>query len=238
MKRVIRMLARLYPAPWRARYGAEFDQLIADSNVGWRDVWNVVGGAFKMQFTAWGYGRFVVAGIAIGIIAATVTAYSRQPQWRSEAVMQSSVKGSPAATWDEVTLITRAAVNRSSLTGIIQAQDLYLDERRRLPLEDVLENMRRHIWVAPVLAQPGEVSIQYEYPDRFAAQRVVAELMSDMIRANVDVGHGIMQPITAASLPEKPFNRPPLIIATVGLLSGPPVGLLAGYIVRRRPVKA
>ncbi len=224
MKLLIRMLARFYPAPWRARYGEEFDQLLEDSN--WRGALNVFAGALQMQFTSWGYGRFAIAGIMIGIVASAVIAYSRQPEWRSEGVMSSSFF--ERNLWDEFTRVAQAAVTRNSLTKIILAENLYSDERRNMQLEDVILNMRKHITIA-ALKTPGEFAIRYEYPDRFAAQRVVAALTSDMIRANLDVGHGRMELITPADLPAKPFNRPPLPIATVGLVSGLPVGLLAGY---------
>jgi len=235
MKLLIRLLARLYPAPWRAKYGAEFDALLTDSRADWRAALNVVIGALKMQFTTWGYGRFAIAGILIGIIASAGVAFSRQPQWRSEGVMSSSAFG--RNLWDEFTRVAQAAATRSSLTKIILADNLYADERRNSALEDVIQNMRKHISIAG-LNTPGEVSIRYEYRDRFAAQRVVSELMSDMIRANLDVGHSTMDLVSGASLPAKPFNRPPFIIAAVGLLSGLPVGLLAGYVFRRRRVKA
>lgn len=41
MKRLARWLARLYPRQWRARYGAEFDALLEDMNLTWRDVFGV-----------------------------------------------------------------------------------------------------------------------------------------------------------------------------------------------------
>ncbi len=75
MKTLVRLLAKLYPAAWRTKYGAEFDQLLEDS--GSRRAWNVLAGALKMQFTFWGYGRFAAAGIVVGIIASTATAFSR-----------------------------------------------------------------------------------------------------------------------------------------------------------------
>jgi hypothetical protein len=41
MKRLARWLARLYPRQWRARYGQEFDALLEDVNLTWRDVFGV-----------------------------------------------------------------------------------------------------------------------------------------------------------------------------------------------------
>jgi hypothetical protein len=235
MKLLIRLLARLYPGPWRAKYGPEFDALLTESRPDWRAALNVVTGAMKMQFTKWGYARFAIAGILIGIVASSAIAFSRQPQWRSEGVVYS--RAFERNLWDEFTRVAKDAITRSSLTKIILADNLYADERRNSALEDVIQDMRKHIRIA-ALKTPGEVSVQYEYRDRFAAQRVVSELMSDMIRANLDSGHNTMQLVTGASLPAKPYNRPPFLIVTLGLLSGLPVGVLAGYVIRRRRVKA
>jgi hypothetical protein len=41
MKRLVRWIARLYPREWRARYGQEFDALLEDMNLTWRDVFGV-----------------------------------------------------------------------------------------------------------------------------------------------------------------------------------------------------
>jgi hypothetical protein len=41
VKRLARWLARLYPPQWRARYGHEFDALLEDVNLTWRDVFGV-----------------------------------------------------------------------------------------------------------------------------------------------------------------------------------------------------
>jgi hypothetical protein len=49
MKRLARLLARLYPRQWRARYGQEFDALLEDVNLTWRDVLGVALSALEMR---------------------------------------------------------------------------------------------------------------------------------------------------------------------------------------------
>jgi hypothetical protein len=49
MKRLARWLARLYPRQWRARYGQEFDALLEDVNLTWRDVFGVALAALEMR---------------------------------------------------------------------------------------------------------------------------------------------------------------------------------------------
>jgi hypothetical protein len=42
MKALARLLARLFPQEWRARYGIEFDRLLEDADIGWLDVFGVI----------------------------------------------------------------------------------------------------------------------------------------------------------------------------------------------------
>jgi hypothetical protein len=71
MKSIVRILARLYPASWRARYGAEFDVLLEDVTPSARQALDVFLGAMSMQITTWNFGKIVavsaVAGLALGL---------------------------------------------------------------------------------------------------------------------------------------------------------------------------
>ena len=49
MRGLIRFAVRLYPAFWRARYEIEFDALLEDVDLGWRDLFDVLKGAGAMQ---------------------------------------------------------------------------------------------------------------------------------------------------------------------------------------------
>jgi hypothetical protein len=49
MRRAIQFMLRLYPAPWRERYRGEFEALLEQMRPGWRDVFDVLRGAVKMQ---------------------------------------------------------------------------------------------------------------------------------------------------------------------------------------------
>jgi len=53
MKRLARHLARLYPGPWRARYGREFEALLEETNLTWRDLGDVIAGALRMRLKTW-----------------------------------------------------------------------------------------------------------------------------------------------------------------------------------------
>lgn len=62
MKRLIRVLAELYPRWWRARYGDEFDALIEDAPAHLRTASNVLTGALVMQVRTVIEGEPLVAG--------------------------------------------------------------------------------------------------------------------------------------------------------------------------------
>lgn len=46
-----RLAARCYPRAWRKRYGTEFDALLADSPVCWRDVVGILGGVASAHWS-------------------------------------------------------------------------------------------------------------------------------------------------------------------------------------------
>lgn len=49
MKRLARWLVRLYPRRWRRRYGQEFDALLEDVNLTWRDIFGLALSALEMR---------------------------------------------------------------------------------------------------------------------------------------------------------------------------------------------
>jgi hypothetical protein len=53
MRRLARLLARLYPCQWRARYGEEFEALLEDASLRSRDVFGVLAAAFEMRMKTW-----------------------------------------------------------------------------------------------------------------------------------------------------------------------------------------
>ncbi len=49
MKSLARRFARLYPLQWRARYGQEFDALLDDASLRWRDLFDVLLSALETR---------------------------------------------------------------------------------------------------------------------------------------------------------------------------------------------
>jgi hypothetical protein len=97
MRRWIGWAAYLYPAAWRARYGAEFDALLDDANVRWRDLADVLRGAFIMQLTSWkSYGKTAVAAAVACAILALAGSFLIPERYESKAVMRISPQSPPA----------------------------------------------------------------------------------------------------------------------------------------------
>lgn len=96
---------------------------------------------------------------------------------------------------DRMAQLANDVLRRASLAALIETHHLYPAERRKLPMEDVVEDMRRDIKLVPVGFLPTSVGEQqtrlsafrmtFEYPDRLAAQRVCADLASSFINASV-----------------------------------------------------
>jgi polysaccharide chain length determinant protein (PEP-CTERM system associated) len=84
---------------------------------------------------------------------------------------------------DRLQFISQQILSRSRLEGVIEAFGLYPDAQRRLPMEDVVERMKKDIKVDVVRA--GAFKVSYESEDRTAAARVAERLGSLIIEENL-----------------------------------------------------
>ena len=108
--------------------------------------------------------------------------------------------------------IQRAVLSRASLSSIIERYNLYPDERRKLPLADVILLMRdRDLRIQPATAA-GEsaFSVEFAYRNPAAAQAAVHALVSSLLEQNLQVsrrpGVGVtnIEVLNPASLPRSP----------------------------------
>jgi polysaccharide biosynthesis transport protein len=92
-----------------------------------------------------------------------------------------------------VSQMAQGILSRANLTNLINTHQLYPKERRRLPMEDVIEDMRaKAIFIQPVSSggQGGQqrtmaFAIVFRYENRFIAQKVCQDLVSKFIDENV-----------------------------------------------------
>ena len=111
-----------------------------------------------------------------------------QPQQLPQNMVQSAIN---QELTDRISSMSQTILSRTTLTAIINNFGLYPRERRSLPIEDVVELMRKKIEILPALSVGGpghEVPafyIRFHYENRIQAQRVVSDLLSRFLDENI-----------------------------------------------------
>jgi hypothetical protein len=186
-------------------------------------------------------------GLAVGFLYS----FTIPDQWRSEATLQ--ISGN--VTDRSIGLLMSRILTRPTLTMMIRNFDLYTRELQRMPIEDVIEEMRRQIHIHPRMVQTSDGSrirgllVGFVYRDAKTARQVTAELVARFIDANMreqstaketDPRTGIdLQVLDPPSLlPSKPVPKVRAAISGMGLGAGLLVGIvlaIAIALIRRRP---
>ena len=256
MNHLIRFLARLYPARWRQRYGVEFAALLEDSNPDWRTSVDVLKGAMETQMQTWNPIEILALAGAAGAVFALAGSFAMPKQFVSQAVIKVDPQRTPdgkvpdsRAVIDQINTMAQRVLSRTSLTSTINTYDLYKSERKEMPLEGVIEGMRRKIQVFPLRRSGQEtvpaITIQFTSDDPATAQKVAQSLVGAFIDQNVrglhpDVrvppsGGGMtLQLLDPASLPRNPSSPARPLITTIGLGVGLVVGGLLAWLGRSR----
>jgi hypothetical protein len=255
MKHWVRLASHFYPAAWRRRYAMEFDALLHEVDTGWKDVFDILIGALTMQFTSWNLKTIALAFAATGAAIAAAVAFSIPSQYQSTSVMQITTAGPAQADGQSdinkrINKMEQEVMSRTSLTGLITGLGLYKIQRGKLPIEDIIQDMRNHnIQIRPIHEAGGNrqdtvaFSISTTYPDPILAQAMNRELVTKFIDENVEIQRGgdrrigenlvVLDP---ASLPGKPFYPHLGWFAFMGLCAGLLAGLAVAYALRWRIV--
>ncbi|QOY87841.1 GumC family protein [Paludibaculum fermentans] len=140
----------------------------------------------------------------IGLVAGVVTAFL----WPNSYMAQGMIRVVPPQVSSRLvrTNITEEMsskiastyqniVSRPNLLNLIQTYNLYPDDRKRLPTEDVIENMRKDIQLGQMQSvsrgmggRANSVSafnVSFSYSDRRLAQKVTIDLMSRFIDESI-----------------------------------------------------
>ena len=266
MKRFLQFLARLYPPSWRNRYGAEFEALLEDASPSARDAFDILFGVLQMQMTTWSFGRITLAGSLAGILVAAALSFAVPVHYLSQSFVEVTPAGgtAPQSTSHLMTNVAQDVFSRDSLGSIIQEHNLYPRERARMPLDGVIDTMRRNITLysltvaSPQNPNAFKFTVQFDYPDPHVAQEVNSELTSRLIEGNLRVRQ---QQLNARStrdslaitsqlnpgpsfqfmvldpptLPRKPSAPNRTQFAAVGLFAGILAGLTLAILLSPRP---
>src|SRR5215469_5348388 len=92
-------VARLYPARWRQRYGAEFGALLEESGGGWSATVDILKGALAMQMRSWTVWQFVAGCAMTGAVVAGVASWMAPKQYVSTAVLRVDADAPAGREW-------------------------------------------------------------------------------------------------------------------------------------------
>jgi uncharacterized protein involved in exopolysaccharide biosynthesis len=152
------------------------------------------------------YRSWIVGPTFAGLVLSTVIAFLWPDTYISTAVMRITPQQVPAnlvpsavvsQMADRLQQMQTEILSRGSLSEIIQkpSLDLYKKERQKLPMEDIVQEMRnKYIRITPMAdtATGGRryasaFAVSFMYTDRYKAQAVVRELVTKFTEQNVTV---------------------------------------------------
>jgi uncharacterized protein involved in exopolysaccharide biosynthesis len=148
---------------------------------------------------------WILVPLMVGLVASVVAAFLWPDTYVSTAVIrvappQVPESFVPANTSQDiqgrVNALVQLILNRATLTNIIHTHGLYKRKLARLPIDDVIEEMKLNdLHVIPVrqglnagqreTQQYPAFEIRFAYSDRFIAQRVTTDLVARFLEENV-----------------------------------------------------
>jgi succinoglycan biosynthesis transport protein ExoP len=143
----------------------------------------------------WIFGPFLLTLVAsvVGVYLwpdkyVSVAVVKIVPQQVPQNMVQSSISSDLV---DRITSMATTVLSRNVLTTIINNFGLYKNEQKRMPMEDVVDNiMKTDVRITPIMAGAGNravpaFSVEFSYPDRLLANKVVQEIVSRFITENL-----------------------------------------------------
>ncbi len=138
----------------------------------------------------------------LGLVLGVVTAYL----WEDSYIARGKIRITPPQVparlvpgnvGEELTArinaIAQEIITRSSLQNLIQTYNLYPDDRKRLPMEDVIDTMRKSIGIDNIesYSRSGAprfhvFTVSFIYSDRRLAQKICAELIDRFTKQSIE----------------------------------------------------
>ena len=101
---------------------------------------------------------------------------------------------------ERVNSMAQTILSRNTLTNIIQTYDLYRKERNKMPMEDVIEMMRKDVKIGSLTevnrGRNAAFVVEFSYENRYVAQKVTRDLMTRFIDENIRERHQQAQQTT------------------------------------------
>jgi uncharacterized protein involved in exopolysaccharide biosynthesis len=176
----------------------EFAALLEDGPVTLSGIFDLVKGGIKMRLSMPSFPKLALLLSITGLVAGLLISLLVTPRYVSTATMRLSVaevSASPQAVHrnlhEYLLQMQNEVLSRTSLSGIIQRPrlELYPSERARIPLEDVIEKMRKEeIQIVPEASAGTDYlpfQISFTYDDAVKAQDTVHALINQFQEANL-----------------------------------------------------
>ena len=227
LKRIRKVIAGLYPRAWRDRYGEEFAALLEDSPARWRDLPDMTKGALAMQLQQQSWKTVALLGVAGLIAAAGWMAFLRPPNFTSVARIR-------ATDAKVLPLLSIHALSRTVLAELVHNFKLYESDWLKLPMEDIVEGMRRDIRVETDPNDAAVFTVQFRYPDAQKAQGVTRALVAQFMFENqVQSAKSILVGSTLEQVSPPDLFDPKRVFSGSIVLGAMALGVIAGLIVRQ-----
>ena len=179
-----------------------------------------------MQFSTWSFPRLAaVLGLA-GMMVGAGISFLQPTQYVARTELALSGADNVAAV-EALATVIQSVLSRTSLSLVIQdpRANLYREELRTQPLEDVIGQMRPDIVMLPAADKPA-LEIQFTYHDKAKAEYATRALGDRAVHAlekwassNKPYLRGL-ETLDVPSLPTHPLPPNPWITTTCGLAAG------------------
>ena len=242
MKSIVRILARLYPASWRARYGAELDALLEDVTPSARQALDVFLGAMNMQITTWNFGKIVAVSALAGLALASIGALLRPAQYDSSTRIE--IYGSDNAALSLTDSLFKNALSPESLAAVIQRHNLYSSERDHESPDELVTRIEKSIEFHSARTNPSDapgvrnLTLDFKYSDPKIAQQVDGDLVGQIVTRNLTMAEASPNPYLtfrvwdAPTLPRKPSGPGWPMLTAGGAMAGALLGLAFATLLR------
>ena len=147
---------------------------------------------------------WILGPLFLGLVVSVVVAFLWPDTYVSSAVIRVVPAQVPerfvpsnvnAELGQLINSMTQQILSRGALTNLIQTYNLYPEDRKRKPMEDVIEGMRKDVRVGGVRSLTRQVGkeqstisafeVGFSYSDRILAQRLTADLVTRYIDENI-----------------------------------------------------
>jgi hypothetical protein len=240
MKSMVRIVARLYPASWRARYGAEFDALLEDVAPSTRQAMDVFLGAMSMQLTTWNFAKIVTVSAVAGLVLASIGAFLMPTQYDSSTPI--AIESSPEAAQSVIDNLP-GSLSREELAHISQLYNLYPRERDRESTDQLVTRMQKSIVIQVDHPKPSDFpgmrfsglsffTIRFMYSDPTIAQHVEGDIVSLLVSKNLETQEASpggppvqIHVLDSPTFPLKPSGPGWAMVTAGGTMAGAVCGL-------------